>query len=130
MRVLIIEDDEDCVAALQDILTGSGYEITAVSSGREGLHIARSFAPDVIILDIAMQEMDGFEFRKCQLRDPALRTIPVIVTSGLPRAHIEGQLDSEVYFLLKPYDITGLLGILESVTGQTPPKSFGTRMNL
>src|SRR5947199_10624317 len=87
--VLIIEDDPELRDALRELLSGEGYHVTTAADGREGL--ARMGAPPrpgVVLLDLMLPRMDGFEFRVRQLEDPELASIPVIVLScggGVPQ---------------------------------------------
>ena len=70
IRVLILEDDEDIVELLKSILDQEGYETISAENGMEGLQMAEAGEPDLIICDIMMPQMDGWEFMR------ALRTRP------------------------------------------------------
>ena len=81
--VLIIEDDPDTRAALGELLSGEGYEVATAADGQEGLRRpGPPPRPCLVLLDLMLPTMDGFEFRLRQLEDPALAAIPVIVFSG------------------------------------------------
>ena len=108
--VLIIEDDPELRDALRELLSGEGYRVTTAADGREGL--ARMGAPPrpgVVLLDLMLPRMDGFEFRVRQLEDPELAGIPVIVFSG------GGDVEQKVArlgvaaSLMKPLDFEALL---------------------
>ncbi len=81
--VLIIEDDPDLRDAWGELLSGEGYEVATAADGREGLRrLGAPPRPCLVLLDLMLPAMDGFEFRLRQLEDPALAAIPVIVFSG------------------------------------------------
>jgi len=81
-RVLVIEDDLDMRDALVEMLQLEGYEVSSAADGAAGLQAARSRPPDVILLDLMMPVMSGWEFRAKQKRDPVLAAVPVIVMSA------------------------------------------------
>ncbi len=81
-RVLIIEDHEDMRDALAEILSLEGYQVCAASDGEKALDEARLHRPDIILLDLMMPVMNGWQFRAEQMKDPALASVPVIVMSA------------------------------------------------
>src|SRR5437016_13408702 len=108
--VLVIEDDPDLRDALRELLSGEGYQVTTAADGREGL--ARMGAPPrpgVILLDLMLPRMDGFEFRVRQLEDPELAGIPVIVFSGGGDVKQKVARLGVVASLMKPLDFEALL---------------------
>src|SRR5436190_19142440 len=81
--VLIIEDDPDTRDALGELLSGEGYEVATAADGQEGLRrLGAPPRPCLVLLDLMLPAMDGFEFRVRQLEDPELAAIPVIVLLG------------------------------------------------
>lgn len=82
-KILIAEDDEFLANAYRVKLTKVGYEVKNVKNGNEALEAIASFPPDLIILDLMMPEMDGFEFLLRRKNDPKLLGIPCIVASNL-----------------------------------------------
>src|SRR5262245_59582395 len=78
--VLIIEDDPDIREALAEILEDEGYATVLAGNGREALdHLAKSEMPALILLDLMMPIMDGWQFRDEQRRSPSYAAIPVVV---------------------------------------------------
>src|ERR687889_111269 len=80
--VLVIDDDRDTRTILEMMLSLHGYDVSLARDGLQGLLVARRDAPNVILLDLAMPVLDGFQFREQQLEDPVLASIPVICVSG------------------------------------------------
>jgi CheY-like chemotaxis protein len=81
-KILIIEDEEIIRELLQKKLSQEGYEITITRNGEEGLKAMREAKPDLILLDIVMPKMGGFEVMEEMQKDPSLKNIPVIVVSN------------------------------------------------
>ncbi len=105
-RLLIIDDDAISRETLSAILAGSGYLIQTAASGIDGLEIAPKFNPDVILLDVMMPGMNGFEVCRLMRLDPALGEVPIIMVTALDDrdsrlAGLEAGADD---FLSKPFD--------------------------
>jgi signal transduction histidine kinase len=105
-RLLIIDDDAISRETLSAILAGSGYSIQCAASGAEGLKNAPRFNPDVILLDVMMPGMNGFEVCRSMRKDPSLAEVPIIMVTALDDrdsrlAGLEAGADD---FLSKPYD--------------------------
>jgi CheY-like chemotaxis protein len=114
-QILIVEDDADSRETLRFFLTARGFRVATVVNGKEALDLLRSGTrPRVILLDMLMPVMDGWEFRSRQLDDPNLRSIPVVVTSavGLDRRPV-----SNVGLFRKPLDLDALLQVVRKHTG-------------
>lgn len=115
-KVLIIDDDPDFVSALEVLLQSSGYEVCAAANGREGLHLAKTQQPDLILLDVMMTERtEGFFTLQELRRTPGLKSTPVIVISSIyaeqPLFRVSpeaGWLPADL-FLPKPVDPGRLL---------------------
>jgi CheY-like chemotaxis protein len=111
--VLIVEDDPDLREMMAQLLTLEGFQAAAVANGREALdYLEDSSAPDIILLDLMMPIMDGWEFRRRQRQNPDLSSVPVIVLSALDQSRTGG-LDP-VAFLKKPLDFDRLLQLVRS----------------
>src|SRR5512136_1149583 len=81
-RVLVVEDDRDMREALVEVLRLESYLVDAAGDGSQALELARRRHPDVILLDLMMPVMSGWEFRATQLQDERIAAIPVIVMSA------------------------------------------------
>jgi CheY-like chemotaxis protein len=109
--VLIVEDDADLREMMAQLLTLEGFAAATAANGREALlYLQTNAAPDVILLDLMMPVMDGWEFRREQQRDRDMAGVPVIVLSALdqPRA-ADVAADA---FLKKPLDFDRLLELI------------------
>ncbi|MCK4782050.1 response regulator [Candidatus Parcubacteria bacterium] len=81
-KILIIEDEEILLDLLQNKLIQEGYEILVARDGEEGLQMMREAKPDLILLDIIMPKLDGFEVMEEMNKDKKLKSIPLIVISN------------------------------------------------
>jgi CheY-like chemotaxis protein len=109
--VLIVEDDADLSEMMAELLTIEGFEARTAANGREALdYLHRHAKPDLILLDLMMPEMDGWEFRRRQKADPALAALPVIVLSALDPARAADVRADAV--LKKPLDFDRLLELV------------------
>ena len=90
--VLVIDDEAMVRETVGDFLTDEGYRVLLATSGAHGLKLlsTASIKPSVILLDLKMPDVDGWQFRELQMRDETLATIPVIVLTGTPNATVRG----------------------------------------
>ena len=114
--VLVIEDDPDTQDAICGLLEYSGYRAVGVNNGREALDFLRTHsAPSVIVLDLMMPVMNGWEFRNLQSEDDSLSKIPVVVisASGVPANLVlnKGAVD----YVPKPFDPDRLVEAIKRV---------------
>ncbi len=113
-RILIIDDDAGARDALSSILGDEGFDVICVVGGREALdHLRSAPRPSVILLDLTMPEMDGWEFRSAQKQDPSLCSIPVIVVSAAGPFDGTPIDDINVEIIRKPVDIEQLLQAIQ-----------------
>jgi len=103
----VVDDDRDNRELLVELLTGEGYLVSSAGDGRLALAEARALRPDVILLDLMMPVMNGWEFRDAQLRDPRLASVPVVIVSAF-----EDTLDVEAV-LRKPYLLEDVLDTVQ-----------------
>jgi len=128
--VIIAEDSRIQAKLLQKRLTDAGHAVRWAENGAEALKLARERRPDIIISDIEMPVMTGYEFCKALKSDPALRTVPLILLSTLsdPIDIIRGLDAGADNYVTKPYDADYLLGRMQALL-QTPlgePSGDGT----
>ena len=87
MRVLVVDDDYAVLDAMKDVLEDEGYEVTLAANGLEALkELHRGARPCLILLDLMMPVMNGWEFRREQLQDSDLASIPTILITAHTRA--------------------------------------------
>lgn len=104
--VLVVDDDPTQCLLIAEFLRSSGYEVFTAASGEDGYDLARRLIPDVIMLDVMMPYIDGFNI--CSELGLNARTahIPVILMTGLrePEALLQGNTAGAVDFITKPID--------------------------
>ncbi len=116
--ILIVEDDPDIREGLAQVLEGAGYPVLEAADGAEGLALLRSGAqPALILLDLMMPVMDGWDFRRAQRKDPALAAIPVVVVSGVADVREESALLEPDDYMVKPVRANALLAVVARHAG-------------
>jgi two-component system cell cycle response regulator DivK len=81
-RILVVEDHEDNRRILRDLLSTAGYELFEAVTGAEGVTMAETHRPDLILMDVQLPEIDGYEAMRRIRADPALRAIPIIAVTS------------------------------------------------
>ena len=114
-QILIVDDDEDMVGVLCLRLTRQGFKTLSSNSGRQGLEIAQSERPALILLDLGLPDVDGLTICRKLVDDPQICDIPVIIVSGMERPDIIRQCRAAGcrYFVRKPYDPNALLVLIQ-----------------
>ena len=118
LRVLIVDDNEDAATALELLLEEAGHLVKAAHTGPAGLAAALEFLPDVMLLDIGLPELDGFEVAKRIRQQAALHDVVLVAMTGYGREN-ERQRSQEAGFdhhLVKPADFGTLEQILAAVS--------------
>jgi CheY-like chemotaxis protein len=99
-KILVVEDDQSTRELLVELLRTEGFSVSSVSNGQEALHsLETEIKPDLILMDLMMPVMDGYEFRTEQLKNEVWSMIPTIVMSAENNAREK----------LKPYHVSGFL---------------------
>lgn len=127
-QVLIIEDDEDARIMYQNALKARGYTVTTARQGAEGVHLARKLRPNLILLDIRMPVMNGWQALRYLRSYDETRSIPVCAISAYPREKEEmerlGTMDYDCY-LMKPISPRDVVAEVERWIGP-PAATAGT----
>jgi CheY-like chemotaxis protein len=115
-RVLIVADESDSRTMIRELLAKSGYEPCEAMDGTEGLAKAEALLPNVILLDVRMSGIDGYEVCQGLKENPATKTIPVIFVtavqeSGLNRLAYKA---GAVACLTKPFRHEALVAVIEA----------------
>jgi diguanylate cyclase (GGDEF)-like protein len=150
MRILIVDDVPDNIRVLSRMLVDDGHQVSAATNGRAALKLAASCAPDLILLDVMMPEMDGYQVCAALKADPLLRSIPVIFITALSDAEDEtrGLALGAVDYIAKPFkeaivrlrvrthlelkrqrDILSQLSHLDGLTGIPNRRAFDERLD-
>ena len=113
-RILVVEDHEDNRQILRDLLANAGYEMIEAENGEQGLMAAAKYRPDLILMDIQLPILDGYQATRRLKADPALKAIPIIVItsyalSGDDEKAFAAGCDA---YVSKPYDPIALLAII------------------
>jgi DNA-binding response OmpR family regulator len=121
-RILVVDDEEDVVDLLRLVLVKKGFEVHAASSGMEGLARAQSMLPNLIVLDIMMREMDGWEVLKLLKLDDRTRAIPVVIVSARvePKDKIRGLQEGAIDYVTKPFAVRDIVQKIEAALGAAP----------
>ncbi|MDP2884071.1 MAG: response regulator [Ignavibacteria bacterium] len=121
-KLLLVEDEEELVRIVQTYFRDEGYEVRIAFNGNEGLKVVRDFKPDVIVSDVKMGQMDGFEFFEALQKLPEFRKIPVLFLTIMDdRASIERatQLGAAGY-MTKPFDVEELHEKIKEILAAGP----------
>jgi CheY-like chemotaxis protein len=121
--ILIVEDDDDIREALSQILELEGYTVRGAANGREALDISSREPPSLILLDLMMPIMDGWQFRSEQLKDPNLAKVPVVVISADAGVHEKVASFGAASVLPKPISLDRLLRAIETFYPTAPAQT-------
>ncbi len=119
-NILVVDDDDDCRTMVRTILDSSGYHVEDVESGMAALEQLQTSIPDLIILDIMMPEMTGYDVVVHLKQKPETQNIPVIMLTakGDPEDLIVGYKEYGVeYYITKPFTTRQLLAGIKLILG-------------
>jgi len=122
LRVVVADDNRDAATALAMVLRDEGYEVFEVYRGDAVLELTAQFRPDVLILDIGMPGLTGFEIAH-RLRRELGKACPLMIAVTAwtqPSARAMGKLSGFSHYLTKPYSTDELLDILSSLSFSGP----------
>lgn len=103
--VLVVDDEHDIRETIAEALVMGGYRVRTAPNGKVALEQARKGRPDLIVLDLMMPVMSGWQFLEARREDPELGSIPVVVDTAFPDIQVEGA----AVLLRKPFDLDTLL---------------------
>lgn len=119
-RALVVEDDPDLAATMQEALQDEDYEVRVVLHGVRAYAEAAAFLPHVILLDLMMPDFDGYDIGRQLRGDDVTAAIPVVIVSGYKQLEDAEILLKTHYSLFKPFDISDLLGCVEAAIARRP----------
>ena len=110
-RILVVEDQEDNRQILRDLLASADYEMDEAENGQEALDVLTKHRPDLILMDIQLPVMDGYEATRRLKADPATKSIPIIVVTSYALSGDEGKARDAGCdaYVTKPYSPRQLL---------------------
>jgi CheY-like chemotaxis protein len=117
-NVLIVEDDPDVREMLASLLSMEGFYAVGAEDGLEALHLLRTVrhrapeTPCLVLLDLKMPRLGGHEFRRAQLGDPIVASVPVAVMSGAVDLEARAQALGAVASVAKPIDVEMLMDVV------------------
>lgn len=110
VQIMIVEDNTELRETLADLLTPEGYSVDCAANGQEALaHLRSALPPRLILLDLMMPVMDGWEFVRELRRDPRWAAIPVVIMSAIADQKEDSSLRTAVACLRTPVDVVELL---------------------
>jgi DNA-binding response OmpR family regulator len=119
-KILVVDDEADILHFLELVLAERGYEVVTAAGGQQALAEARSHAPDLVLLDIMMPQMDGWEVLRLLRVDPRTAGIPVAMVSARTDAkdRVQGLQEGAVDYICKPFSLDELLAKVEGIFAQ------------
>ena len=113
--ILLIEDNPDILENLTEFLEMEGYKILAANNGKKGLELAAEFIPDLIICDVLMREMDGYEVLRLLLNTTKIHEIPFIFSTSMSEKvdRAEAMKLGAADYIIKPFELKTLLKIVK-----------------
>jgi len=109
-RILVVDDEVDISTVLSVTLRRAGFDVRTASDGIEAIEAIRQELPDLVILDVMMPVMDGYEVLRAMKADPVTKSIPVIMLTarGLEQDILKGFDNGAVDYVVKPFSVTEL----------------------
>jgi CheY-like chemotaxis protein len=115
LNILVVDDDASIRRMIVATLKRDGYQFSEAANGREALDAMREQHPAVVVLDLMMPVMSGWDVLQARENDPELRRIPVIVVSASRAPEVATAVDKGICaFLPKPFDISVLSALVKS----------------
>ena len=122
--ILVVDDEFDLASTLRAILEGEGYRVETCSNGREVLDRLKAGRPDLLLTDVMMPVLSGFEVLRVMQQTPGLGSVPVILMSAVPPGVKREEYQWQA-FLLKPFTIEALLKAVEQQIGKAEAGTGG-----
>ena len=111
-KILIVDDEPNIVISLEFLMKKEGFEVAVANDGEEALAKAASFAPDLMLLDVMMPEMDGYEVMRLLKADERTSHVPVVLLTALDDPESTARELGADGYLPKPFDLTDLSAVV------------------
>jgi DNA-binding response OmpR family regulator len=121
-RILAVDDDQQILDLERTILTAAGFEVEAAQGGEGALALLAEGAFDVVLMDVMMPGMDGFELCRRIKQDPRHQTLPVVFLTarGGGEPFAEGLDSGAAMYISKPFTAAKLLAVVRAALGEAP----------
>ena len=119
-KILVVDDEDDILQFLELVLREKGYDVVTAAGGQEALTRAQIEKPDLVLLDIMMPQMDGWEVLKLLRVDEETASIPVAMLSARTEAkdRVQGLQEGAVDYICKPFALQELLEKIGTIFSQ------------
>jgi DNA-binding response OmpR family regulator len=120
-KVLVVEDDPDQLEVIRSTLKAAGFAIGTAANGIDALVKTRSVAPDLIVLDLMLPGLNGFDICESLKQDPATASVPIIMLTGMHGqfGRFAGLEAGASEFLFKPFNPDELIAKVEELLGRS-----------
>jgi CheY-like chemotaxis protein len=118
-RVLVVEDNPLNMKLVRDVLTASGYEVVPAATGEEGVALATTSEPDLVLMDLQLPDFDGYEALRRLREHPALQAVPVVAVTAFAmredherarRSGFDGYLEKPISIRELPEQVNAFIG--------------------
>ncbi|MEV5071275.1 response regulator [Microbacterium sp. LMI12-1-1.1] len=118
-RVLVVEDNPLNLKLVRDVLTASGFEVVPAVTAEEGVELAATCEPDLVLMDLQLPDFDGYEALRRLREDPALITVPVVAVTAFAmredrerasRSGFDGYLEKPISIRDLPAQVSAFIG--------------------
>jgi DNA-binding response OmpR family regulator len=118
-KILVVDDEDDILNFLELVLREKGYEVVTATGGQEALTRAQLEKPHLVLLDIMMPQMDGWEVLRLLRVDEETAHIPVAMLSARTEAkdRVQGLQEGAIDYICKPFSLQELLAKIETIFG-------------
>ena len=123
-HIMVVNDSMEFLQLMEELLTDEGYTVAVVESGGGTRAAAKQLKPDLVILDVRLPDMSGFEVLNLLRLDPETQAIPILVCTAAVR-DVQAQepilRERGIPVLFKPFDLEELLRVVREIVGDGPP---------
>lgn len=124
-RLLVVEDNEDILEALEIAFTSSGYAVETVKDGKTAYAAVEKFRPDIIILDMLLSGVNGLTLCNSLKMNDETKHIPIVMISAHPRAKQLTLAAGADHFVPKPFELDDLISLVERILAPSSSAGVG-----